>query len=74
MTYAAVSLIIALDLNCMLCCCVHRACSDIGLHVGKNFVDSFPQRVYVSSIFPALVEAKRLGEKSGSGFYKVRRD
>jgi enoyl-CoA hydratase/3-hydroxyacyl-CoA dehydrogenase len=44
--------------------------SDIGLHVGKNFVDSFPQRVFVSSIFPLLVEAKRLGEKSGSGFYK----
>lgn len=44
--------------------------SDIGLHVGKNFVDSFPQRVYVSGIFPALVEAKRLGEKSGAGFYK----
>jgi enoyl-CoA hydratase/3-hydroxyacyl-CoA dehydrogenase len=39
--------------------------------VGKNFVDSFPQRVFVSSIFPLLVEAKRLGEKSGSGFYKV---
>jgi enoyl-CoA hydratase/3-hydroxyacyl-CoA dehydrogenase len=46
-------------------------CSDIGLHVGKNFVESFPQRVYVSSIFPLLVEAKRLGEKSGAGFYKV---
>lgn len=47
--------------------------SDIGLHVGKNFVDSFPERVYVSRIFPLLVEAKRLGEKSGAGFYKVRR-
>lgn len=47
-------------------------CSDIGLHVGKNFVDSFPERVYVSNVFPLLVEAKRLGEKSGSGFYKVR--
>ena len=45
--------------------------SDIGLHVGKNFVDSFPERVYVSQIFPMLVEAKRLGEKSGAGFYKV---
>eukprot|EP00878_Enallax_costatus_P013083 GHUV01013671.1.p1 GENE.GHUV01013671.1~~GHUV01013671.1.p1 ORF type:complete len:534 (+),score=173.53 GHUV01013671.1:1005-2606(+) len=44
--------------------------ADIGLHVGKNFVDSFPERVYVSQIFPLLVEAKRLGEKSGSGFYK----
>jgi enoyl-CoA hydratase/3-hydroxyacyl-CoA dehydrogenase len=46
--------------------------ADIGLHVGKNFVDSFPERVYVSQIFPLLVEAKRLGEKSGAGFYKVR--
>lgn len=45
--------------------------ADIGLHVGKNFVDSFPERVYVSQIFPLLVDAKRLGEKSGSGFYKV---
>jgi 3-hydroxyacyl-CoA dehydrogenase len=45
--------------------------SDIGLHVGKNFVDSFPERVYVSRIFPLMVEAKRLGEKSGAGFYKV---
>lgn len=45
--------------------------SDIGLHVGKNFVDSFPERVYISQIFPLLVEAKRLGEKSGAGFYKV---
>jgi len=44
--------------------------SDIGLHVGKNFVESFPERVYVSQIFPLLVEAKRLGEKSGAGFYK----
>jgi 3-hydroxyacyl-CoA dehydrogenase len=39
--------------------------------VGKNFVDSFPERVYVSRIFTLMVEAKRLGEKSGAGFYKV---
>eukprot|EP00879_Flechtneria_rotunda_P030936 GHRR01033692.1.p1 GENE.GHRR01033692.1~~GHRR01033692.1.p1 ORF type:complete len:189 (-),score=39.02 GHRR01033692.1:116-682(-) len=51
-------------------CCLHALCSDIGLHVGKNFVESFPERVYVSQVFPLLVEAKRLGEKSGSGFYK----
>jgi enoyl-CoA hydratase/3-hydroxyacyl-CoA dehydrogenase len=45
--------------------------SDIGLHVGKNFVESFPERVYVSQLIPLLNAAKRLGEKSGSGFYKV---
>jgi len=44
--------------------------SDIGLHVGKNFVDSFPERVYVSQIIPLLNQNKRLGEKTGSGFYK----
>eukprot|EP00775_Hariotina_reticulata_P003942 gene3942-4196_t len=35
-----------------------------------NFIESFPERVYISHIFPLLVEAKRLGEKTGSGFYK----
>lgn len=44
--------------------------SDIGLHVGKNFVESFPERVYISFLIPLLNEAKRLGEKTGSGFYK----
>lgn len=43
--------------------------SDIGLHVGKNFVESFPERVYVSHIIPLLNQHKRLGEKTGSGFY-----
>ncbi len=46
--------------------------SDIGLHVGANFVSSFPDRVYVSRLIPALNEAKRPGEKTGKGFYKVR--
>lgn len=45
--------------------------SDIGLHVGKNFVDSFPERVYISQVIPLLNQHKRLGEKSGAGFYKV---
>eukprot|EP00195_Chlamydomonas_chlamydogama_P011374 CAMPEP_0202900968 /NCGR_PEP_ID=MMETSP1392-20130828/12462_1 /ASSEMBLY_ACC=CAM_ASM_000868 /TAXON_ID=225041 /ORGANISM="Chlamydomonas chlamydogama, Strain SAG 11-48b" /LENGTH=718 /DNA_ID=CAMNT_0049587441 /DNA_START=176 /DNA_END=2332 /DNA_ORIENTATION=+ len=44
--------------------------SDVGLHVGKNFVDSFPERVYVSQIIPLLNSHKRLGEKTGKGFYK----
>ncbi|KAF8056781.1 Glyoxysomal fatty acid beta-oxidation multifunctional protein MFP-a [Scenedesmus sp. PABB004] len=44
--------------------------SDIGLHVGRNFAEAFPERVYASGLFPTLVAARRLGEKSGAGFYK----
>ncbi len=40
--------------------------------MGANFVTSFPDRVYVSRLIPALNEAKRLGEKTGKGFYKAR--
>ena len=43
--------------------------TDIGVHVGKNFVEDFPDRVYESRLIPSLMEANRLGEKSGSGFY-----
>ena len=39
------------------------------MHVGKNFVEDFPDRVYESRLIPSLMEANRLGEKSGSGFY-----
>ena len=45
--------------------------SDIGLHVGKNFVEAFSERVYISYLIPLLNEKKRLGEKTGKGFYKV---
>lgn len=44
--------------------------SDIGLHVGKNFVDAFADRVYPAKLIVLLNEAGRLGEKSGSGFYR----
>jgi enoyl-CoA hydratase/3-hydroxyacyl-CoA dehydrogenase len=44
--------------------------SDIGLHVGKNFVDAFSDRVYPAQLIVLLNEAGRLGEKSGAGFYK----
>ena len=44
--------------------------ADIGLHVGKNFIESFPERVYPAQIISLLNEHKRLGEKTGSGFYK----
>ncbi|CAL8463963.1 g3498 [Coccomyxa elongata] len=43
--------------------------ADIGLHVGKNFLDSFPERTYPANLIVKLNEAKRLGEKTGSGFY-----
>ena len=45
--------------------------SDVGLHVGKNFIESFPDRVVVSQLIPELNRLKRLGEKTGKGFYKV---
>lgn len=48
-------------------------CVDIGLHVGKNFIESFPERVYLTHLIPLLNENKRLGEKTGKGFYKVCR-
>ena len=44
--------------------------ADIGLHVGKNFLDSFPERCYPARIIVLLNEKKRLGEKTGAGFYK----
>lgn len=44
--------------------------ADVGLHVGKNFLDSFPERCYPARIIVMLNERKRLGEKTGAGFYK----
>lgn len=44
--------------------------ADIGLHVGKNFIESFPDRVYPARLILLLNEAGRLGEKTGKGFYK----
>ncbi|BDA49067.1 Peroxisomal fatty acid beta-oxidation multifunctional protein [Coccomyxa sp. Obi] len=43
--------------------------ADVGLHVGKNFLESFPERTYPANLIAKLNEAKRLGEKTGSGFY-----
>ena len=44
--------------------------ADVGLHVGKNFVEAFPERTYNAKLIVKLNEAKRLGEKTGAGFYK----
>ena len=44
--------------------------SDIGMHVGQNFFKDFRERVYPTQLIQLLNDAKRLGEKTGSGFYK----
>eukprot|EP01023_Acetabularia_acetabulum_P001502 TRINITY_DN10591_c0_g1_i15.p1 TRINITY_DN10591_c0_g1~~TRINITY_DN10591_c0_g1_i15.p1 ORF type:complete len:338 (-),score=68.34 TRINITY_DN10591_c0_g1_i15:598-1611(-) len=44
---------------------------DIGMHVGKNFVEAFPDRVYRSMLLPLMNQAGRLGEKTGKGFYII---
>ena len=43
---------------------------DVGLNVGKSYVESFPERTYRSTLVPMLNDLKRLGEKTGRGFYK----
>ena len=43
--------------------------ADVGLHVGQNFLDAFPERTYPAGLIKKLNEAKRLGEKTGAGFY-----
>ena len=45
---------------------------DVGLHVGQNFIDSFPERVIRSQLIPLMNKANRLGEKTGSGFYAYK--
>lgn len=40
------------------------------LHVGTNFVKDFPDRVYKSNLLPLMNQQNRLGQKTGSGFYK----
>ena len=42
---------------------------DIGLHVAQSYVRDFGERVYESRLIPLMNDAKRLGEKTGSGFY-----
>lgn len=44
--------------------------ADIGMHVGQNMAGSYGDRVYPSRIIQLLFDAKRLGEKTGAGFYK----
>ncbi|MGD9722262.1 MAG: 3-hydroxyacyl-CoA dehydrogenase NAD-binding domain-containing protein [Pirellulales bacterium] len=42
---------------------------DTAYYAGRVMHESFPDRTAASPILPALVEAKRLGQKSGAGFF-----
>ena len=42
---------------------------DITVHAGRTLYEAFGERMHPAEIVPALVEAKRLGKKSGMGFY-----
>lgn len=42
---------------------------DVALHAGSVMQRAFPDRVVPSKILPAMVEAKRLGQKTGKGFF-----
>lgn len=46
----------------------------MGLHVGKNFLESYPDRAYMSHLYPLMNEAGRLGEKTKKGFYRFDRN
>lgn len=43
--------------------------ADIGMHVGKNFINEWPERNYIAYVIKLLNDHKMLGEKSGKGFY-----
>jgi len=42
---------------------------DVALEVGKTLYSSFPDRIYPSELLIAMYKAKRLGRKTGRGFY-----
>ncbi|CAG9466886.1 unnamed protein product [Pedinophyceae sp. YPF-701] len=45
---------------------------DISVHVGANFVDDFPERVYQSKLIQLMHDLGRLGEKTKGGFYNYK--
>jgi 3-hydroxyacyl-CoA dehydrogenase/enoyl-CoA hydratase/carnithine racemase len=47
---------------------------DIALHAGSVIQQAFPDRVVPSKILPAMVDAKRLGQKNGKGFFDYTTD
>jgi enoyl-CoA hydratase/3-hydroxyacyl-CoA dehydrogenase len=47
---------------------------DVGLHVAKIIVGGYPQHMYPSTLTNYMFEAKRLGQKTGKGYYKYVRN
>mmetsp|Transcript_9633 Transcript_9633/g.17595 ORF Transcript_9633/g.17595 Transcript_9633/m.17595 type:complete len:179 (+) Transcript_9633:150-686(+) len=45
---------------------------DIMKHVTKNFLDAYGERCYVSPIVDLMMNSKRLGQKTGVGYYKYK--
>ena len=42
---------------------------DTAVYAGKTMIDAFPDRAEASPLLEAMVEAGRIGQKSGNGFY-----
>jgi 3-hydroxyacyl-CoA dehydrogenase/enoyl-CoA hydratase/3-hydroxybutyryl-CoA epimerase/3-hydroxyacyl-CoA dehydrogenase/enoyl-CoA hydratase/3-hydroxybutyryl-CoA epimerase/enoyl-CoA isomerase len=42
---------------------------DTAVYAGQTMFEAFPDRVVSSPLLPAMVQAKRLGKKTGRGFY-----
>eukprot|EP00249_Psilotum_nudum_P009367 c21884_g1_i1 orf=554-2710(-) len=42
---------------------------DVGVSVGSQFVNAFPDRTYRSQLIRLMMADKRMGEKNGKGFY-----
>ncbi|KAK1387554.1 Glyoxysomal fatty acid beta-oxidation multifunctional protein MFP-a [Heracleum sosnowskyi] len=40
-----------------------------GVAIGKQFIDNFPERTYMSILLPLMMEDKRAGESAHKGFY-----
>jgi 3-hydroxyacyl-CoA dehydrogenase/enoyl-CoA hydratase/carnithine racemase len=43
---------------------------DTAVYAGRVLYEAFPDRIVVSPLVPTLVKAGRLGQKTGSGFFK----
>lgn len=43
---------------------------DVSMHVGKTLVDAYGVRFAANPLIPRMVEAGRLGQKAGKGFYQ----
>ncbi|MGC4003221.1 MAG: 3-hydroxyacyl-CoA dehydrogenase NAD-binding domain-containing protein [Pirellulales bacterium] len=46
--------------------------TDTSLYAGRTMWEAFPERMILSSVLIKLMEAGRLGQKSGAGFYRYK--